>query len=1802
MASAPNDGTGSYEVLHARLAAQARELRENADALNARRRETFGGGELQIVGSERVRTENNCVPRDIVALGPHLLFAYNTFIGLRPQTRVADVFSLHEFHQTADGFDFGPAPADANEGLLGDPRFVRDFEEIYSYYKEARLILLRRTSTRLLAIFQVGHTLRDIRVLRWDVDAGGRATYVDNRGERDHVFPPAHDFEWTQAGRDDQVRGKHPHMSILGEVFVDTSDGTLTIKVENNTAHGQGIYDEPVEDRRQSLDDAEFHYAKVGGLILLKILPYREKDFRYLVFNTRNKRVVRIDAIGQACVQLPEDQGILFPGGYYLQSGEYKLFDGDHSGYVFKRSIRAPNGEDVLYVFHRREDGHYLLLPYDVVHKQMRAAINAHGYSVFDDGRMVVFRAQGDEPTRIHPMQIWQSPFCREEPPPPEHVRGSFLAKVGNAELVRGIAETYSVARLAESAEPTRRTYEDLIASIRRCIDGYVWLAHAEAQGLRATLDEMARTADLVVQEFEKVQVLRQRASQALTTLETAQTEALGTLRPEDFRSIEEFVGALTRIRRQRGTIATNREVRYIDAARLDALDAEAVTAFDAVSAAAVSYLLLGQALSPLTDRITSLGDRIAEAKTTADVTPLAAELDEAAEGLSLLSEVIAGLQVDDPTARTRILEELSEVLGQQNRVRATLDTRRRDLRSHEGQAEFAAQFRLVSQSVESALAAASTPEACDAQMSRVLVQLEELETRFGEFDDFLAPLARKREEVQNAFAARRQSLLDARQRRVRAMLDAAERVLSGVQRRALSFTEEPELNAWFASDAMVLKLRQFASQLGELGAGVKGDELLTRLQTARQEALRQLRDRRELSDGDTSVVRFGQHRFHVHEQQVELTIVPHDGALSLHLTGTDFFERIDDPALADKRDFWDQTLVSESHDLYRAEYLAGSVLFDAEESRGRWTIQSLSDAITGEGGLLAVVRETASQRLDEGYERGVHDADAALILERLVHLRVGAGLLRYPPQARALAALYWAFLDDAGTRTLVHRQAVSLGRLRETFGRAPGFDAFVSDLATALADFASRWRLALPAEQVRLAADYLARELADEHPRFVLGAEARSLQQALERRLDSPSARRAFEEDLRALEGAPAEQFRLCAAWLRAAADESDETRAFENAIDEAAALLVTGSRLDREEDSAEIAAEVRGLLGQHPRVRNGTLHLRLDEFIARFARFRSERVPAFRAFVAARHEVLERARARLRIDELVAQTLSTFVRNQLINDVYLPLIANNFARQLGTADSGARTDRMGLLLLLSPPGYGKTTLMEYVASRLGLVFVKANGPALGHDVTSLDPAEAPNATARQEIERINFALEMGNNVMLYLDDIQHTNPELLQKFISLCDGQRRIEGVWRGRSRTYDLRGKRFCVVMAGNPYTETGERFRLPDMLANRADTYNLGDVIDGKEHLFAQSYVENALTSNAVLSPLATRDPADVRRFLRLSRGEDVPSTDFAHDYSGAERDEIVSVLQRLQRVQSVAMAVNREYVASAAQDDRFRTEPPFKLQGSYRNMNRMAARVVAAMNDDETERLIDDHYAGESQTLTSAAEHNLLKLAELRGRMTPEQKARWDEIKRGFARVQLMGGADDDPVARVTAQLQLLGDSIGAIGTAIETHASRPLPPPDTHGAELVHALQAISTTLQSTAARPSAPSDTRASVEAVRQLDQIRTSLQQLAAFAERSLSTAPREDSVAAARAVSLSIEKLESSLRQAVAAPRPVIAAPEGVLPADLARRLQLVAGALVPLVETAGRTLQSGNDSMKAMLVWQRVNEALELLRAD
>jgi hypothetical protein len=156
----------------------------------------------------------------------------------------------------------------------------------------------------------------------------------------------------------------------------------------------------------------------------------------------------------------------------------------------------------------------------------------------------------------------------------------------------------------------------------------------------------------------------------------------------------------------------------------------------------------------------------------------------------------------------------------------------------------------------------------------------------------------------------------------------------------------------------------------------------------------------------------------------------------------------------------------------------------------------------------------------------------------------------------------------------------------------------------------------------------------------------------------------------------------------------------------------------------------------------------------------------------------------------------------------------------------------------------------------------------------------------------------------------------------------------------------------------------------------------------------------------------------------------------HPYAAVELDQILAVLRKLLRVQEVVLANNKAYIASAAQSDASRTEPPFRLQGSYRNMNKLAERIVPVMNDAELEAAIDDHYAGEAQTLTDGAEANLLKLAELRGRLTPAQAARWTDVKAAYQRAQALGESDDDPMSRAVAAVGLLADRVGAVEDAI----------------------------------------------------------------------------------------------------------------------------------------------------------------------
>lgn len=1613
--------TGTYEVLRDRLTAQAGELARRAEALNSRRTEEFGSTRLELTRTERLRTEHTCVPRDIVSLGDAVVFGHNIFPGRGPETAVGDVFTLHDR-------DLNRLPDNAAPGLLDDPTFVREFAALYRYYRQAHILQLRRSGGKLLAVFQTGEKTGDIRVLRWALTDEGRATFLDARGERDHVLPPSHDFRWTRTTREDHVLGRHPHVSIEGEVFVETVAGTLTVKVEDDTETGEGIYSEPVAEPLQSLADADIAYARVGALILLDVLPYKEDVHRYLVFNTLTKSVVRLDGIGRACRRLPEDQGIVFPGGYCLATGAHKTYDLDTEGLEFEREVRSPNGEDVLFVFHARGEGRSLLLPYNMIRKGIATPLSCRGWALFDDGTLMILRADSDEPARVHPLQLWRSPYVADTHAAAQPAGTGPLARVGNADLVRGISDCLSIARAVTEVTPTSEVYGALAGACVRAADSFHWLAETELGDLHEPLTRVRSTAEQVLAEFETVQALTRQAGDALADAAARVATVVRRLRGESPRSAAAWVTGLTELRHAQGHLLTLKDMRYADAVRIDELAADAESDLAAFGQRAVSHLAREDAFAGHRADIEQLVADAETIDTVAEAAPLAARLDELADGLRTVTEVVAGLDFGDATVRTSVLERIAEVLGGVNRARATLDGRRRTLGDREGRAEFAAEFALLGQAVIGALSAADSPETCDEQLAHLLVQVENLESRFAEFDGFLGDLADKRDEVLEAFAARKQTLADARARRAERLTDSAARVMQTLIRRAAALPDADAVATYFASDPMPAKVRHLADELRRLGDQVRAEELDGRLKSARQAALRALRDRTDLYTDDGRTLRLGTHHFAVNTQPLDLTLIPHGDTLAFALTGTDYRSPVTDPDFTATRPYWDRPLPSESPEVYRAEHLAARLL----DEHGPAALAEADD-------LTALVRQAAQTAYDEGYERGVHDHDAVLILTALLRLHEGAGLLRHQPVARATAQLFWAHRTTPEDRASWTRRAVSLARARDTFGLAP-----------AIADLRGELARAITGEAADAAAAYLFEELTSGPEGFVVSGGCRTLLDKFRRTVGTS----AYDDDLAALADLAARR-QLVEAWLSSYAASTGADLAPGDLAEAVAAELCPD--LARYESDAPLTETVEGLLGTHTRITGRTLTIRVDELLARTREFRAHDVPGHRAYQRRRTTLAAAERSRVRLDEYRPRVMSAFVRSRLIDEVYLPLIGDSLAKQLGTTGATKRTDTGGLLLLLSPPGYGKTTLMEYVADRLGLILVKVNGPALGHSVTSLDPGEAPDATARQEVEKINFALETGNNTLLYLDDIQHTSPELLQKFIPLCDATRRMEGVRDGEPRSYDLRGKRFAVCMAGNPYTESGSRFRVPDMLANRADVWNLGEVLTGKADAFALSFIENALTSNPVLAPLAGHERTDLDLLIRLADGDTAARADrLTHPYAPAELERILAVLRHLLTARETVLAVNAAYIASAAQTDETRIEPPFRLQGSYRNMNKIAQRIQPVMNDTELAALIDDHYTAEAQTLTTGAEANLLKLAELRDTLTTEQSARWSEVKAAYVRTQTLGGPEGDPIARAVAALGLLADRVAAVESAINRansvgrHAARSAPALEEH--------------------------------------------------------------------------------------------------------------------------------------------------------
>jgi len=157
-----------------------------------------------------------------------------------------------------------------------------------------------------------------------------------------------------------------------------------------------------------------------------------------------------------------------------------------------------------------------------------------------------------------------------------------------------------------------------------------------------------------------------------------------------------------------------------------------------------------------------------------------------------------------------------------------------------------------------------------------------------------------------------------------------------------------------------------------------------------------------------------------------------------------------------------------------------------------------------------------------------------------------------------------------------------------------------------------------------------------------------------------------------------------------------------------------------------------------------------------------------------------------------------------------------------------------------------------------------------------------------------------------------------------------------------------------------------------------------------------------------------------------------------NHTPQEIQDYVSVLEKVITIRDTVLKVNETYIKSAAMEDEYRTEPSFKLQGSYRDMNKLISKVVPIMNEEELSTLLLSHYESESQTLTTSAESNLLKFKELQQQLSPQETDRWNAIKETFQKNnKLKGLGNKNEMAQMLNQMIAFTDNLEGIKKVLE---------------------------------------------------------------------------------------------------------------------------------------------------------------------
>src|SRR5699024_1161180 len=135
-----------------------------------------------------------------------------------------------------------------------------------------------------------------------------------------------------------------------------------------------------------------------------------------------------------------------------------------------------------------------------------------------------------------------------------------------------------------------------------------------------------------------------------------------------------DYVEQLSALVRQMGRMVGMEDKRYVDKVILEALQIQLEAAESELAEMTVVFLSGYKALSSYEDILAEVSERLNTAETNSELKPVLEKIDETAQGLDLLTELLGTLDVADATVRTQIIDDISTIYSSLNQSKAKLN------------------------------------------------------------------------------------------------------------------------------------------------------------------------------------------------------------------------------------------------------------------------------------------------------------------------------------------------------------------------------------------------------------------------------------------------------------------------------------------------------------------------------------------------------------------------------------------------------------------------------------------------------------------------------------------------------------------------------------------------------------------------------------------------------------------------------------------------------------------------------------------------------------------------------------------------------------------------------------------------------------------------------------------------------------------------------------------------------------------------------------------------------------------------